>query len=99
VRTGDGRAGLPIREYGSTVPGMKTTVDIEDGLAFEVRKLAAEERRTLKDLVEEGLRRVLRDPGGAGLREPRIRWVTAQGGVPEETADRDRMARWMERRS
>ena len=76
---------------------MKTTVDIEDSLAIEAKKLAAEERRTLKDLVEDGLRRVLREPRPRTHRNPGIRWVTAPGGVPAETSDRERMARWMER--
>jgi hypothetical protein len=37
---------------------MKTTVEIPDALLKEVRSLAAQENKTLKILVEEGLRRV-----------------------------------------
>ncbi len=38
---------------------MKTTVDIPDSLLEEVRRAAAHEGRTMRDLVEEGLRKVL----------------------------------------
>jgi len=38
---------------------MKTTVDISDSLLEEVRKAAAREGRTIRDFVEEGLRKVL----------------------------------------
>lgn len=38
---------------------MKTTVDIADSILLAAKKLAAEERTTLRALVEEGLRRVL----------------------------------------
>jgi CRISPR/Cas system-associated protein Csm6 len=38
---------------------MKTTIQIPDSLFEEARKLAAEERTTLKALVQEGLRRII----------------------------------------
>jgi len=38
---------------------MKTTVDIANNLLEEARKLAAQEGKTIKALVEEGLRKVL----------------------------------------
>lgn len=38
---------------------MKTTVNISDPLLSAAKKLAAEERTTLRALIEEGLRRVL----------------------------------------
>jgi hypothetical protein len=38
---------------------MKTTVDIPDSLLDEVRKTAAREGRTMREFVEEGLRKVL----------------------------------------
>ncbi len=38
---------------------MKTTVNISDTLHAETRKLAATEKTTVKDLIEEGLRRII----------------------------------------
>jgi hypothetical protein len=40
---------------------MKTTIQIPDSLLKEARKLANEERTTLKSLMEEGLRRIVSD--------------------------------------
>lgn len=40
---------------------MKTTLDISDPLLREARKIAARERTTLRALIEQGLRQVLRD--------------------------------------
>jgi len=38
---------------------MKTTIQLPDSLLKEARKLANEEHRTLKSLMEEGLRRIV----------------------------------------
>ncbi|MFC1816241.1 type II toxin-antitoxin system VapB family antitoxin [Thermodesulfobacteriota bacterium] len=38
---------------------MKTTVNISDALHEEARKIAGSEKTTVKDLIEEGLRRVI----------------------------------------
>ena len=40
---------------------MKTTIHIPDSLFNEARRLAQRERTTLKALVEEGLRKVVRE--------------------------------------
>ncbi len=40
---------------------MKTTVEISDRLAEEAKALAARENTTLRDLIEAGLRVVLRE--------------------------------------
>ncbi len=40
---------------------MKTTLDISDPLLREARKIAANERTTLRALVEQGLRQVVAD--------------------------------------
>ncbi|HSR68957.1 MAG TPA: DUF2191 domain-containing protein [Acidobacteriota bacterium] len=39
---------------------MKTTIDIADGLLVEAKKAARENQTTLRALVEEGLRSVLK---------------------------------------
>jgi hypothetical protein len=38
---------------------MKTTVNISDTLHIEARKIAAAEKTTVKDLIEEGLRKII----------------------------------------
>jgi hypothetical protein len=43
------------------VPVLKTTIEIADALAREVKELAARENTTLRELVESGLRLVLRE--------------------------------------
>lgn len=40
---------------------MKTTVNISDALAREAKKLATKEGTTLRALIEDGLRRILRE--------------------------------------
>ena len=40
---------------------MKTTVEISDALAREARELARREKTTLRELIEAGLRAVLRE--------------------------------------
>ena len=51
------------------VPHMKTTIEIADPLLEQVRTLAAAEGTTLRELVETGLRLVLRErPRRVGFR-------------------------------
>jgi predicted transcriptional regulator len=38
---------------------MRTTIDIQDDLLIELKRLAAESNRTLKDLVEDAIRAAL----------------------------------------
>lgn len=52
------------------VTHMKTTIDIADSLLMEAKRKAREQNRTLRDLVEEGLRRVLADQD----REKPFKW-------------------------
>ena len=42
---------------------MKTTVEIADSLLAEARKVASRERTTVRALMEEGLRRLLKERG------------------------------------
>lgn len=44
------------------VTHMKTTIDIADVLLDEAKRRARREHRTLREFVEEGLRRVLAEP-------------------------------------
>lgn len=56
---------------------MKTTIQIPDSLLKEARKLANEERTTLKSLMEEGLRRIVSDRKRRG--RFKLRKVTFKG--------------------
>ena len=80
--------------YGNMVCCMKTTVEISDELLVEAKKHAAEQRTTIRALIENGLRHEL----GAAVqpaksKRPVIRWVTVPGGLPKgmDVADRSKM--------
>lgn len=62
---------------------MKTTIDIADSLLIEAKRLAAEQKTTLREIVEEGLRTAIQQRqtprefklknlavGGNGLQAP-----------------------------
>jgi hypothetical protein len=57
---------------------MKTTVQIADALLAQTKRLMHRENRTLRSLVEEGLRLVLaaRRPQ---RRSRKLRWLTVKG--------------------
>ena len=64
---------------------MKTTVDIPKSLLDEAKKLAANNRTTVKALIEEGLRRVLGEH--KKTRKFRLRKATFKGeGLQQEMA-------------
>lgn len=80
---------------------MKTTVDLPDHLLIAAKKRAAETRRSLRGLIEEGLRSVLSErKRGEQRRKPRIRWVVARGGTPPDLdlGDREAMHEWLRAR-
>lgn len=76
---------------------MKTTVDLPDDLAIEVKKAAAERRTTIRDLVERGLRRELAASPATSDERRAIRWVTVDGGLPPglDLDDRAAMQDWL----
>lgn len=47
---------------------MKTTIDIAAALLIEAKRKARDENRTLRELVEEGLRLVLKEKDGTPFR-------------------------------
>jgi hypothetical protein len=61
------------------VSNMKTTIDVADALLEEAREVAARDRTTLKELVHEGLRRVL-DERRPRRRAFRLRAIEPVGG-------------------
>ena len=56
---------------------MKTTVEIPDSLLEQARRLASQERTTVRALVEEGLRRVVAERNRA--RPFKLRKVSFKG--------------------
>jgi Arc/MetJ family transcription regulator len=58
---------------------MKTTIHIADSLFRDARRLARQERTTLRSLVEEGLRRVVSDRRRRQKKSFRLRKATFKG--------------------
>ncbi|MCU0247411.1 MAG: hypothetical protein MUC42_12610 [Bryobacter sp.] len=79
---------------------MKTTVDLPDELVIEAKKFAAEQRTTLRDLVENGLRQEIHPRAQQARKrsKPKIRWVIDKGGLAPglDVSDRDKMYAWFE---
>ena len=71
---------------------MKTTLELPDDLFVAAKRRAAEERTTLRAIVERGLRTQLRRPRAdrKRSRRPAIRWLTVDGGLPPGLDLRDR---------
>ena len=84
------------------VCNMKTTVELPDELLIAAKKRAAELRRPLRSLIEEGLRSrlAIRDRRKTA-RGKTIRWVTVKGGLPADLdiSDRAKMHNWLRGRS
>jgi hypothetical protein len=62
---------------------MKTTIDIADALAREAKEVAARENTTLRELVEAGLRAVLRERRKRSSFRLRDASFAGQGLTPE----------------
>jgi len=93
--------GLRTHKYGYIVHWMKTTIEVDDRLLIEAKKWAAEKRTTLRNLVERGLRDQISAAGKTRAQKSiKIRWVTANGGLPAgvDLADRDEMSRMFGRK-
>ena len=79
---------------------MKTTLNIDDSVMQRLREDAARQGRTMSELVEAGLRRVLNEPAGGRDREQSSlaelpRW--SSGGARVDPADREALYDAMER--
>ena len=68
---------------------MKTTLNIDDSVMQRLREAAARQGRTMSELVEAGLRRVLDEveEGADQVRKPLPQWQS--GGAYVDVADRD----------
>jgi hypothetical protein len=101
-RSCPGRRWLDTHKYGSTVNSVKTTIELPDELLVAAKKRAAELRRPLRQLVEDGLRRELASSGREPKRKrKRFRWVTSKGGLPPgvDVSDRASMWDWIQKQS
>ena len=78
---------------------MKTTLELPDDLFIAAKKRAADERRSLRDLVTSGLRAELRRRRRI-VPPARIKWVTVAGELPGgiDVSDRDAMHDALRRR-
>jgi hypothetical protein len=78
---------------------MKTTLELPDELLIAAKKLAAEQRRPLRALVEEGLRTVLRKPS-TNVRRKHVRLITVKGGLPSDLdlSNREAMHEWLQKK-
>jgi hypothetical protein len=78
---------------------MKTTIELPDELLIAAKKRAAETRTSLRAIFERSLRRELAEQRRSGRRrpQPRIRWITAPGGLPPglDVSDRAVMHEWL----
>lgn len=79
---------------------MKTTLDLPDELLIEAKKRAAEQRRPLRALVEEGLRMALRKPE-VQPRKKQVRLITVKGGLPRDLdlSNREAMHNWLDEKA
>jgi len=77
---------------------MKTTLDLPDELLIEAKKRAAEQRRPLRAIVEEGLRLALRKPE-TKQRKRQVRLITVKGGLPRglDLSSREAMYEWLDK--
>lgn len=62
---------------------MKTTLDLDDELLTEAKALAARQRTTLTQVIEQGLRLRLHAPAGPAAPQGRVRIrpLTGRGGL------------------
>ena len=86
--------------YGSMVSRMKTTLNIEDELFIAAKKRAVDERRTLRSLVEESLRKHLERNEHVAVPGV-VRWIATEGALPEDldVSDREAMHEWVRKGS
>ncbi len=77
---------------------MKTTLELPDELLIEAKKRAAEQRRPLRAIIEEGLRMALRKPG-TKPRKKHVRLITVKGGLPRglDLSSREAMYKWLDK--
>jgi hypothetical protein len=77
---------------------MKTTIELPDELLIQAKQAAAQQRRPLRALIEEGLRMALgkRDRKTRGRQ---VTLITAKGGLPRgvDLSNREAMYEWFDK--
>lgn len=78
---------------------MKTTVELPDELLIQAKQRAAEQRRPLRALVEEGLRLVLQSRSSKPQKK-QVRLITVKGGLPPglDLSNREAMYEWLDKK-
>jgi hypothetical protein len=74
---------------------MRTTITLDDGLASDLKRHAAQAGLSVSALIERLLRAALTKPARASA-PPRFRLVTVKGGGLRGGVDLDRMAKLTE---
>lgn len=72
---------------------MKTTIEISDELFLQAKRQAAKSGTTLRALIEQGLKQVLKDSAEAPTHQPRDGRVKGRGAEPRGPN------RWLARRA
>lgn len=72
-------------------------MELPDRLLIDVKKHAAEQRTTIRALIERGLRHELGQKTPAKKPKLAIKWVTVPGGPPKgwDVSDREKMMEWL----
>lgn len=88
--------GPKTRIYGNMGSHMKTTVDLPDALVIAAKKRAAQDRTTLRKILESGLRRELQVSSRRVPSKP-LRLVVSKGGLPPglDLSSRVKMHEWL----
>ncbi|MCH7748161.1 MAG: antitoxin [Acidobacteria bacterium] len=66
---------------------MRTTVDIDQTILAELKRLQREEGKSLGRLISDLLARALREPKTASVAAPPVRWISQAMGARVELAD------------
>jgi hypothetical protein len=70
----------------------KITIELPEDLLIAAKKRAAELRRPLRQLIEDGLRQQLPAKPSKRMGHKKIRWIVSEGGLPRGLDVSDRVA-------
>jgi len=78
---------------------MRTTIDIDDPILKEVKKLQKTEGKSLGRLVSDLLARALREGKSAGQKPPPPGWISKSMGARIDLSDKEALYSAMERQN